>query len=159
MATQHVSEPTHKCGGVLDFVLTTGGSSYIVQNRQICADDYSVHFPNIADLTIRAEKVPMRIHVQTRKFTPDTVRVPNGFIGNSAEMNKINSCSDVNDAVTLYNNSAKSTVLTVALVLSETITARPRQRWYNEELGDLKRAKRKAERKWLSQKTSTNKEA
>ena len=124
MVTQHVSEPTHKCGGVQDFVLTAGGSSNIVRNLQICADDYSDHFPIIADLTIRAEKDPLRIHVQTQKFTPDTVRVLNRLIGNSADLNKIYSCSDVNDAVSLYNNSVKSMVLSIAPVLSKTITAR-----------------------------------
>ena len=65
----------------------------------------------------------------------------------------------MNDVASLYNNSVKPMVLSVAPVLSKTIAARPRQRWYNEELGDLKRAKRRAERKWLSRKTSSNKEA
>ena len=73
-------------------------------------------------------------------------------------MNKINTCSDVNDAVLLHNDSVKPIVRSVAPVFSKTITSRPRQRLHNEELGDLKRAKRTAWRKWLSHKTSTNKE-
>ena len=81
------------------------------------------------------------------------------LIGNSADLNKINSCSDVNDAVSQYMNSVKSIVRLVVPVLSKTITARPRQHWYNEEFGDLKSAKRTTRRKWVSYKTSTNKEA
>ena len=85
---------------------------------QIYADDYgdtSDHFSIIADLTIVAEKVPLRIHVQTQEITPDTVRVLNGLIGNTADFNKINFCSDVSVAVLLCNDSVKSVVLSVAL--------------------------------------------
>ena len=64
IVTQHVSSPTHRCGGTLDLVLTAGGISNILQNLQIGIDtnrEVFDHYPIMADLTIEAEKVPLRL--------------------------------------------------------------------------------------------------
>ena len=78
MVTQNVSKPTHKSSRTLVPLLTAGGSSNILQHLQIYTDDngeVSDQYPIMADLAIEAKKIPLRIHVQTQKFTSDTMRV------------------------------------------------------------------------------------
>ena len=50
--------------------------------------------------------------------------------------------------VNLYNNTLTSTLNRHAPVITKTVTKRPTVPWFNQEVKDTKKERRRAERKW-----------
>ena len=55
---------------------------------------------------------------------------------------------DLDQLVACYNNTLKVTLEKLAPLTTKTIVERPRVPWFNDEIREAKRQRRKAERKW-----------
>jgi len=155
--TQHVVGPTHIKGHTLDVAITKDHSRIIkhlvVSDPALCdfkgsiaGDHYAVTFS-----TTMSKPPPVQKEVTYRKlraidiptFKHDIVNTP------SLAANTSHSAAEVLEA---YNDGLRKLIDAHAPICTRTITLRAHAPWYNEELRNSKRRKRKLERQWrLSQ--------
>ena len=64
----------------------------------------------------------------------------------------------VQDMVNIYNNNISNICNNVSPICTKTVKERSQQVWYTADLQNLKREKRKAERKFLKSKSDENKQ-
>ena len=64
--------------------------------------------------------------------------------------------SDLENTVTLYNSTLKTTLNKFAPILTKVMTIRPSTPWFNDEIKLAKQSKRSAERKWRNSRSNSD---
>ena len=145
---QHVSHPTHIHGHILDLTIT----------RQ---SDRIIRIPPSVDRYFSDHAaVVCRIHSDKPSLTVKTVSYRKWKSVNVESLNNDlvasdlcqNPPEDLDQLVSCYNNTLKVTLEKLAPLTTKTIVERPRVPWFNDEIREAKRQRRKAERKWRASK-------
>lgn len=146
--SQHVTDPTHQSGHTLDLLITREGSDLI--------SDVQVHVPWISDhgvvqfkITTSKPRFPRKTIVFRRWKSLDI----NQFQQDVAKINFPTNYS-VSDLTIFYNNKLHDLLEKHVPLKSKTITLRAQAEWFNNELLQVKRKKRKLERKYRLTNTS-----
>ncbi len=147
---QHVTQPTHNRGHTLDLVITHGLSIGVSSVVDLAVSDHYCVFFNITSFNQR--EAPVRT-VRKRYLTSE---VAANFIeilqSTPAEILPA-SCDFI---VENFNNKLKSTLDSVAPLLTKTRKTKPTPPWRNDEINKLKRNCRSAERKWRKSKLTVH---
>ena len=143
---QHVAQPTHSRGHTLDLVITFGLSVDVSSVVDLAVSDHYCVFFNITSFNQR--EVPVRT-VRKRYLTPE---VAANFIQilQSTPAEILPAPCDF--MVDNFNRNLKTTLDSVAPLLTKTIKIKHTLPWRNEETKKLKRNCRSAERRWRKSK-------
>ena len=148
---QHIKKPTHVHGHTLDLVITRS-SAGIIQSQPNVDRFFSDHAFILCELQPSKPQTTVKT-VYYRKL---------GRIDKSALMNDIaisSFCSDsslhdhlgtheLDSLVQKYQDTLTTVIDQHAPIISKTLVARPKVPWYNKEIDNAKRQRRKAERTW-----------
>jgi len=151
---QHVSEPTHELGHILDLVITKSEKS-IVENFLVKDTMDSDHFWVYFDLPIK-KPLPLQKEIFYRKHKNIDKKEFSQDIQNS-ELHK-NPAKNISDAVDQYNETLKNLYDKHAPLKSKVVTIRPNTPWYNQDIKMAKQERKKAERKWRKTKLLVDRE-
>ena len=144
---QHVTVPTHRSGNILDLVISRKDAEALKVNELVVMEHL------ISDHKAICFQLNLQKPLSERK--PVVSRRLRNF--DFGAFNKIIICSglraDVSDLslnlmVDMHDNVLLDTMDTLAPVKSRTIVLRPNTPWYNEEIGNEKRKRRRLERRW-----------
>ncbi|XP_055956994.1 uncharacterized protein LOC130012904, partial [Patella vulgata] len=152
---QHVSVPTHNRGNILDLVISRDCEN-LIHNVSVSNNLISDHFPVNFNLSIR--KPPLQTKTLTfRNFK----KLDKGcFINELQNANyfSISQLEDVNEKASAYNSIIVDVLDQILPLKSKTITIRPNNAWFTDELLELKKSKTKAEKTWYKTKLHVHKE-
>lgn len=148
---QHITQPTHSRGHTLDLVITYGLSIGVPSVVDLAVSDHYCVFFNITSFNQR--EVPVRT-VRKRYLTSE---VAANFIQILQSTPAVILPAPCDFIVENFNNNLKSTLDSLAPLLTKKIKARPTPPWRNEEIKKLKRDCRSAERRWRKQSNQTGK--
>ena len=141
---QIIVEPTHERGGTLDLLILSSCALPLLRN-------HSVGLKNEVCVT---DHFPVRFNL---KLTPDHVNSKHTYISHNLRNLSIDNVynnlettgfldmplnQDLNAAVNLYNHTLSDTFLKHCPPQVKSVKSRPHQRWFTEELRDLKRTRR-----------------
>ena len=149
---QHVNVPTHTAGNILDLVISRGDISVkdIRTDPSVRSDHFAVLFtlssssPGLPKQTVTYRSWKSVDHDQLRKDIGDAF----------SEF----TCSDVEPTVRNYNEVLQNIVDKHAPEKTRVVTIGPEAPWYNSNLAEEKRLKRKFERKYNKSKLAVDKE-
>ena len=141
---QHVDEPTHINGHILDHVITRNESKSIIKNVYVDTQ-ISDHFSVIFNLTLE-KPVPVRKTVKFRKLKSiDEHKFRKELQDNISEIENKNEAESL---VTSYNSVLMKTLDSCAPIQEKTVTIRHHSPWFNDKIREAKKNRRKAEKKW-----------
>jgi hypothetical protein len=142
--TQSVVGPTHQCGHTLDVVITRELDNLVKDIRVL--DMISDHCLIGCTLQIERPKVP-RKQITSRKYKSLDHEALKKDIESSVLITS--PASDVCAAVEQYNDTLSSLLDQHAPLFTKTVVPRIQQPWFSDSLHQLKRDRRKAERRWI----------
>ena len=152
---QHVNEPTHTLGHILDVVISKKHSQ-LVESVSVSDQGISDHFvvkfnildkkPSPVEKTVSYRDIKS---IDLDKFKADIKNLP--LLNQTSQ--------SLSDIVTQYDHGLHSVLETHAPVVTKTYTIRPNTKWYNSNLRQSKVIKRRLERKWLKSGNLKDKEA
>ena len=149
---QHVNQITHKRGHTLDFVLTRDQSP-MISNLHVDDVNLSDHFL----ITFQAKCVLKQTVSSTFEFRDlksidiDKFRTD---ISNTLNLSNSNSFAD---KMNLYNNQLKSLLDQHAPLKRKTVKIVPRAPWFDTDYKEMRKKRRKAEKKYKQSKSSDDK--
>ena len=153
---QLIDEETHNLHGTLDLLLTRRENISLIQDldigyeNEICKTD---HFPLKFHLSLNPVLKDKMVTITKRNFSNFDVNAFHLEVSRKLDIENVLNC-DINSCVMLYNNTLQSALDKQCPVSSRTVHLRPKQKWFNQELRELKRNKRAIERKWKKNKTA-----
>lgn len=141
---QHVDKPTHISGHTLDLIITRCSDSLLTATPMA---DYlfSDHITVLCDLTLGKPSSKIE-QVSYRKLKAIDIEDLKQELAISELCH--NSPDSLNDLVKCYNNTLTQALERHAPLRSKVIRSRPLVPWFNEDIKNARREKRKAERKW-----------
>ena len=154
---QIINEPTHERGGTLDLVIMSKDhpvSNHVVVGlkNEMCLSD---HFP----ITVEIECKPLiksdKVTLQRRDLT----NIKSSYFKDqllSLNLVSIVQCDDINDAVHQYNSSLFNLFDKECPMKEIHVTSRKKQKWFNDELHQMKRLTRQAERRYRKDASELN---
>ena len=154
--SQHVLGSTHRKGHTLDLIITQHNSNLVTDVR-ILNDVFSDHQVVTCKLNCPRpplSKIPLTFR-STKQLNGDV------FIATLKESlaNKdLSVKTDIDEMVDIYNSTLKDIYDKLAPVQTRVVNHRPWAPWYNEDLREAKREKRRAERKFRKTKLTVNKQ-
>jgi DNA-directed RNA polymerase subunit F len=141
---QHINVPTHKLGNTLDLVITRLDES-TVDNINVTNPDISDHFMIQMEL-LMTKPLPASKVLSYRKMKAINICEFKNDIQNS-EMYSAPAIA-VSALVDQYNSVLTELLDKHAPIKTKTVTSRPTCPWYNAEIAEAKRTRKKAERRW-----------
>ncbi len=148
----HVNIPTHIHGNTLDLIITRDNDEMNLSAPSagyMLSDHFFVTtklgFPR-PDLTVKSITYRNTKGIDIPSFKTDLAEVCHELL----------SIDDVEVLASEYNQKLTKCLDLHAPVQSKTLTVRPKVPWYNSALKDLKRSRRKAERKWRRSMSDTD---
>ena len=156
--TQMVNGPTHEREGTLDLVISSDKT--IIKNIEIQEEHRgaSDHYPIMFDIHCVPLYKNTKINITTRNWKNLDV---SEFKENLLACDFIRSPDEtltLEELVDGYSKTLSAILNKICPEEHKTVRPRPLQAWFNDELRQLKRNKRSAERKWKKFKSATNKE-
>ena len=148
---QHVNVPTHVSGHTLDFIITTEDCPITLSSP--IPDFYiSDHCFVSCKLTMSKPEIPIET-VKYRRIKK--INKTDFAIDIQAAIKRLLECNtdNVNTLVDLYDTSLTDVLNKHAPIVSKRVPVRKKVPWFDTTAGDLKRQRRKLERKWRSSKT------
>jgi exonuclease III len=149
--TQHVHQPTHRCGHILDHVISRQNESLIhsleVDNVQFTKDHYmincSLYLPK-PDTTRVTRTVRKFRQIDHQKFAADL----------TTEMSAISQeeYTDVNELLGDFNSSCMKVLDSHAPSSTKSSRIKHRPGWFDDSINDAIRERRRCERKWRKSK-------
>jgi len=141
---QHVTEPTHVAGHILD-VLITRDIDTAVSNVEISdpglpdnnGNTSRDHFAVVFNASV-SKPPPVRTTVAYRKFKSTDVNEFKTDILTSSILNRVQESSNVDELVDVYSNGLSFLLDKHAPLKSKSIVLRPMNPWYSQELHDAK---------------------
>ena len=149
---QHVNRPTHRDGHTLDLIITRTSDCLIITEpiADYFISDHAfvicqLHIPKPSTIT---KKINYRKYkeIDTSKFEDD---IKQSCLYLVTEMTCDDDPSAIDEVVAQYNSTLRKILDDHAPEKSKIITMKPIVPWITEQIKDMKRQKRKAERKWL----------
>ena len=135
---QHVVGPTHVRERRLDLAITcTRQSGQIVQSTSY-VDRYLSDHASLPSLSVRTVSYSKWKSVDVE--APDTVPAKSDLSENPS--------ADLDELVSCYHNTLRAAEDTSVPLKTKTIVVRPRVPRYNDDITQVKRARRQAQRKW-----------
>ena len=151
---QLVNRETHLLGGTLDLLITHDPS--IITNHsvglqdEVCkSDHFAVNFYIDRHLTHK----DLFTTITRRNYGEVNHDTLIADLKNS-NLSLVTPDLDVNSTVQIFNSSIATIMDLHCPAKTHKVRSRPSQQWYTSELGDLKRTKRRAERKYKKYPTS-----
>ena len=149
---QHVTHPTHIHGHTLDLIITRQSDQLIKSTPRV--DRFiSDHASILCSLRSSAPSFTTKI-VSYRKLKAINIELLNDDLSNTDLCQ--NPPSVLDDLVDCYNDTLRTTLNKHAPLISKTIKERARVPWFNKEIREAKRQRRKAERKWRTSKLESD---
>ncbi len=147
--TQHVKDPTHLKGHLLDLVISNSENEDSITSLTVHDPGISDHYAIQFELSIEKPPLPTQ-KIQYRKIKAidlDNFRkdIQNANLGSSPAMS-------ISEAVREYNNVLKELFDEHAPLKEKVVTVRPSAKWYSDEIKQAKRKRRKLERQWRKSK-------
>ena len=141
---QHVKRPTHIHGHTLDLIITRQADD-IVDGEPLPERYFSDHAAVICNLSVA--KPPLRIkHAEYRKLKSiDVTRLKEDVCNSQLYQDPPN---DLNMLLDRHNTTLRSLLDDHASVCYRHVSTRPRPSWFNEDIIQARRDRRKAERRW-----------
>ena len=147
---QHVRGPTHTHPHTLDLVITRKMENIIARPPRVCryfSDHVTVHCDmNFNKPAFQVKKISHRkvnaVDMDCLKGDLALLDLHNGGQGTTL------SSSELDLLVRDYNASLSSIMDHHAPLKTKTVRARPQVPWYNADIAEAKRWRRKAERRW-----------
>ena len=141
---QHVKGPTHIHGHTIDLIITRQADD-IVDGEPLPERYFSGHAAVIRKLSVA--KPPLRIkHAEYRKLKSINITKLKEDIRNSKLYQ--DPPTDLNMLLDCYNTTLRSLLDYQAPICSRHVSTRPRPPWFNEDIIQARRDRRKAERRW-----------
>ena len=157
---QLVRAPTHKNGGTLDLFLCGYDSLALINSVKVTQyhelSNISDHSPVRVDLRGKPETHKQKVTVKSRKIREYEISTIRERMQNSTALHSMVSEISIEAQVNTFNIVTEAICTEVAPIVVKTVHPRPKQCWYNEELRDLKRVKRRAERRWVKHRSSSH---
>ncbi|XP_068728057.1 uncharacterized protein [Montipora capricornis] len=141
---QHVKRPTHIHGHTLDLIITRQADD-IVDGEPLPERYFSHHVTVICKLSVM-KPAPRMKHAEYRKLKSIDITKLKEAIRNS-QLHQ-DPPDDLNMLLDCYNTTLKSLLDEHAPVCSRHVITRPRRPWFNDNIIQAQRDKRKAERRW-----------
>jgi len=142
--TQHVITPTHRSGHTSDLLITRDLDG-LVQTSPISDSFLSDHCTVLSELTLRMPATTVKdvCYRKTKAIDIESFK---------DDLRKSRLCQDppdgLTDLVSCYGSTITSLLDKHSPLQKETITVRPRVPWFNNEIKEAKRLRRRAERIW-----------
>ena len=141
---QHVTEPTHMKGHMLDLVITHSSSS-IVSSTSAYPSSISDHYSVVFRLS-SASPVPTRAVKQLRDIRGlDFVRLETDL---SSCLASLDTTLDVNTMVGQYEHAVLSTTDLHAPLTVRMKARRRKEPWYNDDIHEARALRRATEKRW-----------
>ena len=141
---QHVHEATHTHGHTLDLVITRIGD-YILQETpkpDFCISD---HFSIISKIVL--PKPPLiKKTIQYRRIKNVSITELKNDISSSDLLS--NTYSNINEFAECFNTTLSRLLEVHAPLITKTIITRPCVPWFSDEIKEIKKRRRKAEKLW-----------
>ena len=150
---QHVNGPTHRLGHTLDLLITRDVDTLISHTR-ILPDPLSDH--QVVVCFINLPRPPATRITVTRCKTRDIDL--DAFQKDICSVFSKVSVDDLDGVITLFDDTLRLLLNKYAPEQTRKITLRPHAPWFSEELRELKRVKRRCERKFQSTKLSIDRQ-
>ena len=151
---QHVSEPTHKLGHLIDFVITRSTDD-IIESCEV-ADLLSDHHVIHAMLKCTKPHPPQKVitfrqigDIAIDEFKEDILQ---------SDIYK-NKASDVADLVTQYDTVLRNLLDKHAPEVTKKVADKEKRPWINEKIKNAKRRRRRMERRWRKTRLTVHREA
>ena len=155
--TQHVRQPTHKRGHLLDVVIT-----YDIDT--MLADSPAVFDPSLCSHQGGSAGDHLAVSFSVNMAKPDRSRQTvsfrklkdicvEDFIKDITECEALQDISidkSLDELVSAYNNNITALIDKHAPLCTKEITLRPHAAWYTDELREAKHERRRQERRWRS---------
>ena len=149
---QHVKTSTHKDGGTIDLVITQDESSISKLKIDVNNTLTSDHFPILFELKTKLNPEDgKRTSANVRDFKKMDIKAFKDKLKSRLPEDQLEAwkLKTADELVEIYNSTIKKTVDNHCPAVLRSFKRRPFARWYNDNLKDLKRKTRRAERKFL----------
>lgn len=152
---QHVQCQTHELGNTLDLIITKSNDIISLSSP---VDDYYVsdHSFITTHITIPKPKCLINIsryrklkNIDHSKFADDLAVV----------VKEAENVEDVDSLATLYHDRLREVLDHHAPIIKKRATIKPTVPWFDDEANSLKRARRRAEKRWLHSRKESDKVA
>ena len=141
---QHVITPTHETGNTLDLIITRQCED-LVKETPISDYHISDHWSAICRLNLDKPRITKKT-VTFRRIKGVDLRALSDEISSSDLCT--NTPDTLSDLVTCYNSTLASSLDRHAPLITKTIPARPLVPWFNDDIKEARKQRRKAERRW-----------
>lgn len=145
---QHISEPTHRNGHILDLVISRD-SEHMVTSVDVRDKGFPDHFSVFIRTNFRKPSAP-RQEVTYRKTKGVTREDLTAALADTVQITVQATDMTLQDLVSTYSTAMGSILDDVAPLKTRTIVCRPKSEWYNDKIREAKQERRRAERKWRS---------
>ena len=153
--TQHVQSATHNLGHTIDLVLTNKESPTI-QNL-VCKDvQLSDHFMVIFDSEVEVIKQEQRTITFRSTKEVDIELFSEALNERFSEVNEID---DFGEKATKYSSVVREVVDRFAPLKTKTIKVVQNAPWFDSEYKELRKSRRKAEKKYMKHRTPENRQS
>ena len=155
--SQVIRQPTHELLGTLDLLICQSGFSNLIESTEICDKDEvcsSDHFCLMFNLNATPIKQAKYIHLIKRDFSSFDIQKFKRKVMLSDLFENPNHVTNIDKATELYQSTLKNALDEQCEINEITVRNRPNQKWFNEDLRNLKREKRSVERTWKKRKNA-----
>ncbi|KAL9959876.1 hypothetical protein ACROYT_G033246 [Oculina patagonica] len=149
---QHVDKPTHVSGHTLDLVITRDVDE-LISTAPVVDYLFSDHITVICDLIIKKPSFTVK-EISYRKIKGIDIELFSHDVRSSALIQ--DSPDNLDDLVNLYNTTLSEILDCHAPLVTKTIKVRPLVPWYDDDIKDARRERRRAERRWRRTRNSSD---
>lgn len=143
---QHVTEPTHQEGHILDLLITSSNSN-VISSVYIEHDSPSDH--SIILFTLKeAKPKPLKTKITFRRKKKVNIEELKDKIVNSDISAKVTHSQGVSNKMNIFEKTLLPILDNIAPLKTIKVTARPNTEWFNDSITEAKRDRRRAERRW-----------
>ena len=153
--TQHVREPTHRFGHILDLVLSRSSdrivSNFVIDSPDVISDHGCVRFRLHVKKPVYERKRISYRNLRSIDFDQFSVNLRESLLF-------LNLPDDLDCLVNRFNGVLRSLLDTHAPLKTKSIVMRPAAPWFSQEIMTQKRVRRRLERRWRRSKHFTDKD-
>ena len=150
---QHVDEPTHIKGHTLDVVITPNKDTFLA-DLHVTEIDLSHHFLIDFNVAVMTDSVKEKHTISYRSKNVNMIEFSKDVNG---RLNSLPPTLDLTVKMNNYNNALVEVVNKHAPVVTKTINVVPNAPWFDKEYANLRKLRRKAEKKFRRSGLDTDK--